>query len=251
MKKPLPKKLTNDAIIEAVFEVRFQNDASMTYEILSGSTATREKWASFRQIKDPLGEIPETIRRTQKELRYKPLIELVSQDGATSIRIGPQVLAYSRRGIYPGWDENFGPELEDVINHLFDKLPEIKVTRLGLRYINALRSDLHEISNIDDIAIDISVAGKQISNGWNINFKTGVDDEFETMQRLASADIAVGAIPENASIIVDIDVYTPDGFSTRDSVKVQSWVVEAHEKEKCCFFDVLGEETTDRLREDQ
>ena len=123
------------------------------------------------------------------------------------------------------------------------------MSRLGLRYINALKSDKHGIKGIGDLAIGVSVNMQPLSDHLNLNFKTGVGSDFETITRVASIDLAEGTIPENSTVIVDIDVYTRSSFRTADVNDVQKWIVEAHTCEKVAFFDVLGEENTERLRE--
>jgi uncharacterized protein (TIGR04255 family) len=245
----LPKKLKTDAISEAAFEIRFEPDPSLVPEILFGRFADADEWRTFRPARLPTADIPATIRRGDPNLRYLPSLDLVSLDGGISVRIGPEVIAYSRRGNYPGWDQ-FGAELKRVISHLYRVIPEAKVNRLGLRYINALRSDAPGIKSIDDIDISIDVADIKLSNSINLNFKSRLGTEFETMTRIASVDLAQGNIPAHATVIVDIDVYTFQGYSANDANSIKNWVMQAHNKEKESFFCVLGKAATERLKED-
>jgi uncharacterized protein (TIGR04255 family) len=245
----LPKKLKTDAISEAAFEIRFEPDPSLVPEILFGRFADAGEWRSFRQARLPTADIPAPIRRADPTLRYLPSLDLVSPDGGISVRIGPEVIAYSRRGNYPGWDQ-FGAELERVISHLYRVIPTAQVSRLGLRYINALRSDAHGIKSINDIAISIAVADSKLFNSLNLNFKSRAGTAFETMTRIASADLAQGNIPEHATVFVDIDVYTFQGYSANDANSVRNWVMQAHDEEKESFFRVLGKAATKRLKED-
>lgn len=245
----LPTKLKNDAILEAVLEIRFEPDPNLVAEILFGRFADVPEWREFKQVRLPTADIPAPIRRADPNLRYHPSVELVSTDGGLSVRIGPQVIAYSRRGDYPGWNV-FGAELTKVVDSLYRILPNAQVSRLGLRYINALRSDVHGINNISDLDIAIAVAGSNVTSSLNLNFKTDVNSNHEAMSRIATVDLAEGSIPDNASVIVDIDVYTGRSFSTRAIEDVKSWVIAAHQKEKESFFKVLGEKATQRLRED-
>jgi uncharacterized protein (TIGR04255 family) len=244
----LPNKLKNDAILEAILEIRFEPDPNLVAEVLFGRFADVPEWRGFKQVRLPTADIPAPIRRANPGLRYQPSIELVSADGGVSVRIGPQVIAYSRRGNYPGWGL-FGVELAMVVDSLYRILPNAHVSRLGLRYINALRSDAHGISNVSDMDIAITVADSNVTSSLNLNFKTDVNSNHEAMSRIATVDLAEGSIPDNTSIVVDIDVYTESSFSTRQIDEVKSWVVAAHQKEKESFFKVLGEKATQRLRE--
>jgi hypothetical protein len=99
------------------------------------------------------------------------------------------------------------------------------------------------------LAIGVSVDNRPLSGHLNLNFKTGVDSDFETMTRIASIDLAEGIIPDNSTVIVDIDVYTCNTFRSTDVKDVQKWIVEAHAFEKAAFFDVLGAQNTERMRD--
>ena len=247
----LPRRLTHDAILEAILDVRFEYDSKRVSEIFFGRLADKDEWRDFGQSRSAVADIPESIRRTQGDLRYQPTFQLVAPDGRVSIQVGPQVFVYARRGAYPGWDESFCGELESAIDHLFTIGRGLEITRLGLRYVNALRSDVHGISGIDDLALRVSVAGKPVKENLNFSFATRTGTDFETMTRVASVERALGQIPDNTSVIVDLDVYTSDGFKTTSAGEVKDWTVRAHEKEKKSFFAILGSEATERLRADK
>jgi uncharacterized protein (TIGR04255 family) len=246
----IPKKLKTDSIIEALLDIHFEPDPSFVPEIFYGRLADVGEWRGFRQARLPTADIPVPLRRFDPGLRYQPSIELVSPDGSISIRFGPQVLIYSRRGTYPGWDNNFGLQLDNLTDELYRIVPSVHVSRLGLRYINALKSDVHGINNIDDLQISINVAGSRLLNNLNLNFKRNVGTNVEVMCRIASVDLAEGNVPTGTTVIVDIDVYTGKTFSARSDMEVKRWIKEAHGIEKENFFSVLGPDATQRLRED-
>jgi len=245
----LPVKLRNDAILEAVVEIRFEPEPSFVPEIFIGRFADNTAWSTFRLARLASADIPARIRQIDANLRYLPSIEMTSPDGGRVLRIGPQSVGYVRRAPYPGWINSFGNELRNVVDHLYQVVPAVSVSRLGLRYVNALKSDLHNIKGIGDLVIGISIDKRPLSDHLNLNYKTGVGSDFETMTRIASIDLAEGIIPENSTVVVDIDVYTRSDFCTTDVNDVQKWIVEAHDCEKAAFFDVLGKENTERLRE--
>ena len=246
-KDELPAKLKNDAILEAVVEIRFEPESSFVPEIFIGRFA--DKWSGFRHARLASADIPARIRQADANLRYLASIEMTSPDGGKVLRIGPQSVSYIRRAPYPGWTNGFGSELHKVVDDLYQVIPAVSVSRLGLRYVNALKSDLHNIKGIRDLAIDISVDKQILSDHLNLNYKADVGSDFETMTRIASIDLAEGTIPEHSTVVVDIDVYTRSNFCTTDVNDVQKWIVEAHDYEKAEFFKVLGKENTERLRE--
>lgn len=249
MPERLPRKLKVDAIVEAVFEIRFEPDPSLMSEILFARLADKAEWRFFKQARLPIADIPAPIRRADPELRYQPTFNLTSDDGKTSVQIGPQVVAYSARGAYPGWDR-YRPVLEGVVSNLYEAANNAEISRLGLRYVNALKSTDHGIGNMTDLDIALSVGGNPLVESANINFKSGVGTHFETMSRVATVDMAQGIIPEHSTVIVDIDVYTCAGYAERNEQAIRDWISKAHEIEKKTFFMILGENATARLRED-
>ena len=245
MHKDLPEKLTPDAIVEAIVEVRFEYD-DPSPEVLIGRLADATEWQKFPQRRLPTADIPATLRRADPGLRYQPALDLTSEDIPITVRIGPQSLAYSRRAPYPGWSV-FGSEVKRAIAILFEKARNPNVTRLGLRYINALQSDLHGVLGFQDLNLTISVAGKPLAESVNLNFRTSVMADSLCFARLATPDLAQGNIPENTTVIVDLDVFTDDPYKTSEESAVIAWLDAAHEAEKIAFFGLLTSETIARL----
>ena len=71
--KAFPAKI-KDAIVEAIFEVRFET--TTVQEILIGRLADYEPWRSFQQRKLPAYEIPAAFRQVDQNLRYTTIFEL-------------------------------------------------------------------------------------------------------------------------------------------------------------------------------
>ena len=246
-----PQKLTNDAILEAILDIRFDYDPKRVSEIFFGRLVDKQEWRNFQQSRSAVAEIPEYIRRTQGNLRYQSTFHLIAPDGCISVQVGPQVFIYGRRGTYPGWDNALKRELESAVDHLFEVGNNLQVTRLGLRYVNALRSDSHGIGGFNDLDLSISVFGSPVKENLSFNFVTRADTDFETMNRVTTVDRASGQIPENTTVIVDIDVYTGNNFRTNRADQVKEWAIKAHEIEKESFFGILGSKATQRLRADK
>ena len=140
-------------------------------------------------------------------------------------------------------------DLQQEIQEALESNPLLEVDESIQNTDQKSENNLEEAFSAD-VTQEISVSDGKLSNGLNLNFKSNIGTNFETMSRIASADMAAGNIPEHATIVVDIDVYTGEGFSVRDADSVKKWIIEAHDKEKESFFSVLGKEATERLRED-
>lgn len=241
--KPLPKNLNPDAIVEALLEVRFKT--SVLAELVTGRLSDSTVWRELAPQRLPVADVPEVIRRTDPNLLFQPTVELRGADGKQLIRIGPQVLSHHRLAPYLGWQQ-FRAELFETIGELFARIGDARVTRLGLRYINALTRS-HGIGGVPDLDMTVTVDSAPLTEKINLNFMKLVGNDIATMVRVASPDFLQGRLPEGSAVIVDIDVFTPDGFGSTDRQIVQEWTERAHTEEKQAFFSLLTLPTISEL----
>jgi uncharacterized protein (TIGR04255 family) len=242
--KPVPKKLKNDAIVEALLEVRFETETMP--EILFGRLADYGPWKGFTQRRLPAYDLPAVMRQADPNLRFHPVFELSSEQRA--VRIGPRVISYHRAVPYVGW-ERFWPELGETISGIFEKANGLVIHRLGLRYLNALRPDLHGVGSISDLDLEIKVASERVTGNVNLNFTVDVPNNTACTVRIATTEFVQGNLPPNTSVYVDVDVFTKDGFETRERKTVENWVRAAHDNEKGQFFRLLTDQTIEALEE--
>ena len=249
-RKRIPAKLKDDAIVEALLEVRF--DMSSIPEVLIGRLSEYGPWKQLSQQRMPGYEIPEPIRQFNPQLRYLPVFELSSPEGEgrRAVRIGPRVLSYHCTAPYVGW-ERFKPELQQAIEGLFQKANGLVVRRLGLRYLNALRADVHGIQSISDLDLRLEIDGERVGGNVNVNFTVDPGSDTACTVRIATPEFIQGALPANTSVYVDVDVFTHDGYESREEADVTSWLEAAHTKEKQQFFRLLTTETINSLKEDR
>lgn len=244
--KPIPKKLKQDAIVEAIFEMRF--DTPTIPEVLFGRLADFAAWKGFTQRRLPAYEIPAAMRQVDPNLRYAPVFELQDQERQRAVKIGAYVLSYHQSSPYTGWAA-FKPELTKAIEGLFAKTDDLTIRRLGFRYLNALRSDAHDINLISDLDLTIAVAGDNVAGGVNLNFTTDLPEKAKCTVRIATADFTQGALPPRTAIVVDVDVFTSESYRTKSEADVTNWLEFAHTHEKEQFFRLLTVETIDALKE--
>jgi uncharacterized protein (TIGR04255 family) len=244
----IPKKLKQDAIVEAILELRFDEPKAAIQEVFLGKLADWQAWKKFVPRRLPLAEFPAQIRTADPNLRFQPLIELISEKRDRAVRFGPQVLSYHSQKPYPGW-EKFKPELEDAANALFAVIPNMNIQRIGLRYINALLPDVHKIQSLSDLNMTLEVAKQKLTEHVNVNYTTNLSEDTQCTVRIATRDFVQGDLPEHTSAFVDVDVFTKDGFGATTAKKVHDWIEFAHTKEKEQFFRFLFPATIDLLRE--
>ena len=188
------------------------------------------------------------MRRADPNLRYQPVFELVDPPNNRSVRIGGQVLSYHRRAPYVGW-QLFHPELNEAIDGLFDKTENLTITRLGLRYLNALRPEFHQIRSIRELDLKLLVADQEIVGQVNINFARQVAEGMDSTIRMSTVEFVQGVLPTGTSVVIDVDVFTKPTVQTKDKQMVKQWIQLAHTKEKEQFFGLLKDETIDALTE--
>lgn len=244
---PLPEKLKNDAIVEALLEIRFESKAIP--EVFLGRVVDNPHWQGFQQHQLPAYQIPANFRNINPDVRYAPIIELIGAEGKTALRFGPSVLSYHRLAPYDRW-ATFNPELERVVATLFDTTQKegVTVKRLGLRYLNALTSKLHQITSIKDLDLKLTVAADEVVDNVNINFTNRLANDSWCTVRIATKDFIQGVAPDT-NIFVDVDVYTTDDFSSSDKAQVNKWIVDAHTIEKTEFFRLFTQPTIDAWKE--
>jgi uncharacterized protein (TIGR04255 family) len=243
-RKPIPEKLRNDAIVEAIFEMRF--DTATIPEILFGRLADYAPWKGFTQRRLPAYEIPAPIRQTDPNLRFQALFELAGEH--RSVHIGPQAISYHRTAPYVGW-ERFLQELQEAITGVFERANDLVIRRMGLRYLNALRADVHGITSISDLDLRIEVASERVPGNVNLNFTVDPGTNTGCTVRIATMEFIQGTLPPNSSVYVDVDVYTEEAFETKEQEIVENWVTDAHTREKQQFFRLLTDKSIDALEE--
>jgi len=236
-----PKRLHNDAIIEALCEIRF--NSKEVPEIIVGRLT--DHWSSLETVRLSSSDIPQPIREQDPRLRYAATLELRDPNGEYLIRIGSNAISFHNTGNYLGWDK-LSKKLEETISGLFDKVPSISVNRIGFRYTNAI-SDKHLISQITALDYEFKIAGKTVSGPVNLNVLEQCDDNHYTMTRISSLEFVEGQLAANVNSIIDIDVYTPPTFSTSSISEVLKWINDAHTYEGTAFFRLIPVELLDKL----
>jgi uncharacterized protein (TIGR04255 family) len=242
----LPKKLKKDAVVEAICEIRFE--VNEIPEVIIGTITKRDQFKSYEKKRLSVADIPVPIRLNDPQLKYQALVELKSNNTKYSIKVGSNALSIHLYQPYPGW-ETFYKEIEETFKPLFGEFAGLKVNRIGLRYLNALTAADHLIADIEDLQLKIQVDTQPIGKQYNINYKKLFNNKFETLVRVASLDFIAGSIPEKATCFIDIDVRTLENYSTDTFDEITQWLVEAHECEKIAFFELLGPDVIEKIKE--
>ncbi len=244
-----PKKLTKDAIAEALCEIRFECEESVSLpEIVVGRLAEFETWRDFKKVRLPVSEIPATIRSQDPSLKNQPVLELREKNGSRLVKIGVNVLSFHRLAPYPGW-ESFRPEIYSVIDGLFNSFQVFKTTRMGFRYINIFTDKDHGVKNVKDLNYSVKVAGQDLQEPQNLNYRLARSEAHIALVRIASPEFVSEHTGRTIDVVVDVDVFTPEGWSTDDVGDARKWVEAAHTYEKEEFFKLFTEDMITKLVE--
>jgi len=248
MQAALPAKLKDDAIVEALVEIQFDSDD--IGEIVIGRLSDSELWNGYSAQRLSASNIPENIRDNDPALRFQPIIERRSQDSKSNVRIGSHVLSYHVYAPYPGWPE-FKSRLESIIETLFNLTNNLRVTRLGLRYINYLDMEKHHIGSLKDLTLNIQRKEDSIVSGFNLAYIDVPSTQHHVLTRIATPDfIDVNSRPKDIVGAVDIDVFTTKDFVSDNALAVKQWLTKAHDIEKDAFFCLFEQKTLDQLIEE-
>jgi uncharacterized protein (TIGR04255 family) len=242
---PLPERINPDAILEALVEFRF--DHTELPELVLGRLLDAPLWNGYTQTRLPAADIPQPIRDIDANLRYQPVVELRKGDGSRVAKIGGHVVSYHVVGPYPGW-AIFGAEIELTLREVIAKLKSPRFSRMGLRYINALRPEGHHIRSLADTNIVLRVGDEVVTESVNVNYTRTFGENHTVTVKIATPDLVVGGVPPGYSLLCDIDVGSkPESFMP-DYIHAIAWIEKAHSLEKAEFFAILPKEITHKLR---
>lgn len=230
MENKLPKSIENCPIIDSLIEIRFKSkiNHNAIFGIIYNSLRS-----DFHNVENlPILQIPEAIRMSDPNLKYKPLYRISNKDYV--VQIGTDVLAIGAYPKYVGWNK-FSKTIFDIL----DKIESLKiigeVERLAIRYINFFEENIFE-----NIKLEVNLGGSSIINEKSV-FRTEINHgKFNSVLQISN-----DAKSENKlGSIIDIDCSKTKGLQDFFKNK-ESLINEGHQIEKELFFKLI---TDDYLR---
>jgi len=225
----LPKKISPCPILEGIVEFRFESP--FPHDAIFGIVYNEFKNDYLNPQEFPILQLPETVRRQDPALRYKPYYKLSSEDKKYLFQIGARVLSLISLSPYNGWAD-FSSKLEDLINRI-EKMSIVETyTRIGIRYINGFDFNIFKKINLtinmeDDDLVDFNT---------NIRIEIPSGDFISTLQVVNNAQVKKLEGVEKGSI-VDIDTYIDN--PTQNIIDI---LEQGHLEEKKLFFTLLKED---------
>ena len=234
----LPHRLEKDHIADSVAEIRFESTSypddaifGLVYEALKPVFSQLEKL--------PILQIPEEIRSRDPNLRFKPYYKLSNDDFVALV--GPRNLGVGARN-YPGWT-SFRGQLSTAFGNVFAKEIFGKLTRLGLRYINAFA----DIDIYEKIQVRLDIANEEKSSDQlYIRSLLNRQPYTITLQVANKADLSQHSV-QGVGSILDIDTFVDLQQSVSSVDEILNHFDEMHDAAKRLFFSLLKREFLEGL----
>lgn len=243
----LPKRLSRDAILEALLEIRFET--RQLGEVLVGKLASLTSFDGYGVTRLPIANIPAEARDADENLRFQPTLQLSSPSNGELVKIGAHVISLHVTSPYPGW-EAFSERLRILVESLFEMLGDLAVVRIGLRYVNAITPD-HGVARLSDLRFKVELADKSTETEMVFSHRFKVDSDTSGTISVATPSFVNGPnLPPECAAFVDIDIFTPRPLGATNKDRVLEWVEKAHDAEKQRFFGLLTNEQIEKLKEE-
>jgi uncharacterized protein (TIGR04255 family) len=234
-------RLEPDSIVEALFEMRFRS--SDVPEIVTGKLSANLPITDAVFERLPLADFPAPVRRSDPNLAIQPLLQARTNDSSRFAKIGEQVFSWHALNKYPGW-EQFKPELDQALTHVFAAVGGLDVDRLGFRYVNLL-TQAHHIEGFGSFNMDASVGGQRLTSAANLNFQKTVGEQT-ILVRIATPEFVQGPGTDFLAMI-DVDVFQAAPSVPQSKEVITAWLETAHTNLKREFFSLLTPEIIKRL----
>jgi uncharacterized protein (TIGR04255 family) len=246
--RPLPKRLENEPLIEAVFEMRFSSTvpASEVFPgFLFGKLGGKKDEISIESL--PAAQVPKPLRDNDPNLQFVPVIRLKWKKHIISISDRSVVIGCDYP--YPKWG-NFKPSIIKVMEHLKEINIIDFVSRYSMKYVDLIVSNniAHQISLIDML---VSVAGYELKDkNFQIRMELPEKDFVNIVQILPNASANLSNGEKRDGIIIDVDtIYNIDNLKIENVINnyFDSNLEKIHTTNKRMFFSCLTEETIKSL----
>ncbi|RQR81473.1 MULTISPECIES: TIGR04255 family protein [unclassified Burkholderia] len=237
----LPKRLTSEPIVDAMFEVRFTSKASIA-SILPGVLFAALN--ASRVENTPAANLPEAIRRSDANLRAMAIVKVYWN--RFYVLIGDESLAVGCQLPYPGWAE-FRAAIEQVFKAAAGLNLIDQVNRCSSKYVDLLP----EPGGLDQMNLDIRVGGHKLTTETtSLRTELPRGKFLHIVQAIGPANITMVTGEQRRGPILDIDsIYTlATPLPFKDFLASLGDIAnEVHQANKELFFECLKESTIESL----
>ncbi|MBR5603273.1 MAG: TIGR04255 family protein [Bacteroidales bacterium] len=235
----LPLSLNKCPLVDALIEIRFVSSIidSAIFGIIYNIIRDEYKGEVTNL---PILQVPEQIRKSDPNLKFKPLYRIESEKYI--VQIGDDVLTISSKMPYVGWSD-FSSHTINLINKIANENIFDKIIRVGHRYINFFEGDI-----MDKLTISTPrITGYQTNN---ILIRTEIQDDNNFIDTVQITNSATYKSPLHKSSIlgsiIDIDS-SKEYIDNYFLENLGNEIKQLHVCEKKMFFSLLKKEFLDSL----
>ncbi|EOI8655422.1 TIGR04255 family protein [Campylobacter jejuni] len=87
-----------------------------------------------------VSDIPRNIRTMDPNLKFQPIYKITSEEHKISVMFGEHIIIFNTLD-YKSWDD-FSKVRKVIIDKLIEKKTIVKISRIGLRYINLIKENI-------------------------------------------------------------------------------------------------------------
>ena len=245
----IPKKLTNDPIVDCVIELRFTPNSNSASDVIPGILFNEFRELYPNIVHTPESQIPKQARDMDVALKVKPILLLQSENG--QIGIGDEVLQLTYSRPYPGWDT-----VKPFASKLFSALlatgmvESTSIRRVSIMYTNIINGG-ESVYDLSPLELDLSMGTKLERKGSG----TSIRFEVEGSETVSVVQIQTGAravfrkqdkVEESLEgLLVRVDTISTGTISSLEDAL--STLENAHSNEKDVFFGLLKKSETEKL----
>lgn len=240
----LPKRLKQEPLIDAIFEVRFSSNvpASMVVPGLLFNALEGNKTLDSL----PISQLPKHVRDADPSLKFAPISRIDWKQFLVSV--GDHSLSVSCKYPYVGW-EKFKPAIITVMNALNSSRIIGTVERYAMKYIDMIPASSNQ-QKVSMINLKLQIAGHDLEKEpYQLRIEIPKDGYIHAVQIVSEAKATLHTGKEMEGLIVDID-----SISLQDSISMESLLSDFSEKldklhvsNKAMFFDCIAPETLQLL----
>ena len=238
----IPKRLRNDPLIEALWEIRFSSDHSPVIELLPGMLFKELRGSYGKLVRLPAANIPHPIAERDEKLRYVPTVRLESEP--FSIQIGERVVSLSCRRPYVGW-HGFSKQILKLAKLLEGTGLITQPERFSLKYTNLL--DLKVQPSLSYLNVKLTIGEHDIAER-PVQLRTEIEQAgfIQILQIASPAQVQIVSGELFNGTLLDIDTIKnaeKDDFWQTLNTKMK----KAHDRSKQLFFQILVKDTLEKL----
>lgn len=242
---PLPRRLTQPVLVDAIFEIRFQAAQGLS-ELLPGALMSGLQGAPA-VMRLPTADIPAQIRAMQADLIYQPLLKLTWQE--FMVTIGDRSLSVACTLPYVGWDK-----FKSNISRVFSQITALGlitgVERFGFKYVDFLPISLfREGTKTIDWALAL---GSEPLDETKVHLRAELptDGYVSVIEIATGSNMVVNGDNRGVGTVISTDVIklysTPLAWAEFVGQLDQA-TDEPHSLAKKIFFRCLTKEALDQL----